>query len=224
MAQVTDIHRYPIKGLGVEELQSVTLAAGQPLPGDRAYAIAKADGAVDPDNPDWASKSHFIQLMGEAHLARLHTHYQRTDDGGLRLALRYKGRAMIDVRVDHADGRAALEHFLSRFLADESERSARFAEGIRVVAGGDGTFQDRRPNYVSIINLASLRDFEARTGARIDPLRFRCNLIVDGIAPWSEFEWLERSVTIGRRAPEGGKTHRPLPGHHRRSRLGHARP
>lgn len=35
MAQVTDIHRYPIKGLGVEELQSVTLAAGQPLPGDR---------------------------------------------------------------------------------------------------------------------------------------------------------------------------------------------
>lgn len=66
-----------------------------------------------------------------------------------------------------------------------------------MVAGGDGTFQDRRPNYVSIINLASLRDFEARTGARIDPLRFRCNLIVDGIAPWSEFEWLERSVTIG---------------------------
>lgn len=48
MAQVTDIHRYPIKGLGVEELQSVTLAAGQPLPGDRAYAIAKADGRSTP--------------------------------------------------------------------------------------------------------------------------------------------------------------------------------
>lgn len=197
MAQVIDIHRYPIKGLGVETLESVALAAGQPLPGDRVYAIAKAGGAVDPDHPAWASKSHFIQLMGEARLARLETGFERSDDGGLRLTLRDKGETVADVRVDQAQGRARLERFLSRFLAEESERSAKYAEGIRVVAGDDGVFQDRRPNYVSIINLASLRAFEADTGATIDPLRFRCNLIVDGIPPWSEFEWLERTLAVG---------------------------
>lgn len=197
MAQLIDIHRYPVKGLGVETVDKVTLAAGGSVPGDRVYGITKASGAVDPEHPAWASKSHFIQLMGEAHLARLQTVYHRTEDGGLQLTLRDKDETVADVRLDRPEGRARLEAFLSRFLADKSERSAKYADGIRVVEGGDGVFNDRRPNYISIINLASLRAFEADTGETIDPRRFRCNLIVDDAPAWSEWEWLGRTLTVG---------------------------
>ena len=50
---------------------------------------------------------------------------------------------------------------------------------------------------VSVINLATVRDLQERCGRRVDPLRFRANIYVDGIAAWEEFGWLERDVTIG---------------------------
>ena len=33
--------------------------------------------------------------------------------------------------------------------------------------------------------------------APVDPLRFRANLHVEGLAPWTEFEWVGREIAIG---------------------------
>jgi len=40
-------------------------------------------------------------------------------------------------------------------------------------------------NWISIVNRASVRDLEVRTGTVLDPLRFRCNVLIDGLEPWS---------------------------------------
>jgi uncharacterized protein YcbX len=50
---------------------------------------------------------------------------------------------------------------------------------------------------VSVINLATVRTFEEELGRPVDARRFRGNLLVDGIAPWSEFELIDRSFSIG---------------------------
>jgi uncharacterized protein YcbX len=50
---------------------------------------------------------------------------------------------------------------------------------------------------VSLINLASVRALEERTGGPIHPLRFRANIYVDGLKPWAEMDWVDREVTIG---------------------------
>ena len=42
MIQVKEIHRYPIKGLSVEKLPFVVLGPRQSIPGDRAFAFARA--------------------------------------------------------------------------------------------------------------------------------------------------------------------------------------
>ena len=34
-------------------------------------------------------------------------------------------------------------------------------------------------------------------GQTVDPLRFRANIYIDGIAPWREFDWLERELMVG---------------------------
>jgi uncharacterized protein YcbX len=50
---------------------------------------------------------------------------------------------------------------------------------------------------VHIVNLATVREVERVVGRPIDPLRFRANLYLDGIEPWSEFTWLNQEISIG---------------------------
>ena len=47
--RVSAIYRYPIKGLTPERLDGVTLAPGETLPFDRAYAIENGPGRFDPE-------------------------------------------------------------------------------------------------------------------------------------------------------------------------------
>jgi uncharacterized protein YcbX len=50
---------------------------------------------------------------------------------------------------------------------------------------------------VSLINLASVRALEAKLGVVVDPRRFRANLLVDGLEPWVEFGWIDKTIRIG---------------------------
>ena len=55
---------------------------------------------------------------------------------------------------------------------------------------------------VSVLNLASVRDLEARMGRAVDPRRFRANILVEGWAPWIENamgakEGIGEPITIG---------------------------
>ena len=49
-------------------------------------------------------------------------------------------------------------------------------------------FTDSRSGFVSIINRASVQALEEMVGAPVDPLRFRGNLLVEGLDPWAEFD------------------------------------
>jgi GntR family transcriptional regulator/MocR family aminotransferase len=50
---------------------------------------------------------------------------------------------------------------------------------------------------ISLINLATVRSLEQQWGIKIDPLRFRANLYIDGARPWEEFEWVGSDIQIG---------------------------
>ena len=50
---------------------------------------------------------------------------------------------------------------------------------------------------ISIGNLASHREIEKQHGEEFSLLRWRCNLWVDGFAPWDEHKWIGKSIKIG---------------------------
>ncbi|MCK5273984.1 MAG: MOSC domain-containing protein, partial [Alphaproteobacteria bacterium] len=51
--------------------------------------------------------------------------------------------------------------------------------------------------YVSILNLASVKDIERVARNPVDPRRFRANLHLVGLPAWAEMSWVGKEIAIG---------------------------
>ena len=193
-ATVAQLARYPVKGLSPERLDAVALRPGRGVGGDRALALALPGNPFDPAKPVGLSKTLFLTLARQEGLARLRTGFD--DESGV-LTVTDGGETLVQ-STRTAEGAAALGAFFARFLPDASAGKA-----PRLVSAPDHSFTDvgvhgaELMRAVSMINLASLRDFENRIGRRADPLRFRANILVEGLAPWAELDWVDRDLAIG---------------------------
>lgn len=187
-AHITSIYRYPVKGLSGDALGEVRAEAGQGLPFDRAYAIERTPGSFDPANPQFLPKTKFLMLMHHERLAALDTEF---DETSLTLDIRRDGRSVARGALDTVSGRNILEQFLSAFMSGD------VVAPPHIVAARGHNFSDTGQNWISIINLASVRDLERIIARPVDPLRFRGNVYIDGVEPWAEFSWLDRTVSLG---------------------------
>jgi GntR family transcriptional regulator/MocR family aminotransferase len=188
MARVTHLFRYPVKGLSPEALDQVTLSAGQGLPCDRVFALARPGGAVDPDHPRWARKSNFLCLMLDEQLAAVRTEF---DDATRRLIVWQDGVPVLAAGVDDPGERRKIEGFFYHLVGGGIPAPPRF------VAADNGEFMDSQDKTVSLINLASIRHMEEKWGEGLDLRRFRANIYVDGLEPWVEHQWIGATLTIG---------------------------
>ncbi|MCB2100688.1 MAG: MOSC domain-containing protein [Rhodobacterales bacterium] len=185
---VVRIQRFPVKGLGPEDLRSVDLTPGEGLPEDRRFAIAHDPAGFDRDNPAWLPKTHFLMLARNEKLAALETQYDAAEQ---TLTILRHGRQVARGRLTTALGRAVIEDFFSAYMKGDTR-------GKPTVMEAPGhMFSDLRDKVVSLINLETLRDLERVTRQPVDPLRFRGNIIFDGHPAWREFDWVDRDITIG---------------------------
>jgi len=194
-ARLTRICRYAVKGMSPEPLTRVVLAPGKCLPGDRRFALARSATEFDPRHPEWLPKTKFVMLMREERLAQLQTRFDPTSGD---LTIQQNGRQVLGANITENAGRESANRFFAAFLGDAVDGAPRLVE-----APGH-TFSDaeRRPNsstyqYVSIVNLASLRSLEQAVQAPLDPIRFRANLYIDGAPAWAEFDWVESVLIAG---------------------------
>ncbi|MEQ8394738.1 MOSC domain-containing protein [Thalassobaculum sp.] len=187
-ARVTSIHRFPVKGLSAETLASVDLEVDRLIPFDRRFAVAHGSAPVDPAAPDWHAKAHFLQVMSVPKLAALETVF---DDATATLEIRRNGRQIARGELTSRTGCTVIEQFFAAYAKSDLRGAP------KVVDLGRRGFTDVDAPYLSIINLASVRDLERVVGKPVAPLRFRGNLLVDGLEPWEEMGWVGRSLSIG---------------------------
>jgi len=185
--RIERIYRYPVKGLSAEALEEVEVEAGGCLPWDRAFALAQGDAPFDPEDPHWLQKSHFMCLMKNARIARLHSAF---DPRTGVLAIRGPHGEIAEDALS-PEGRAALGLWLAAYLGEEARGTPRFHH----VPGH--SFCDQRTKVVSLINLASLAAYEAAQGTARELMRFRANIYFNGAAPWSEFDWVDKEILVG---------------------------
>lgn len=194
MPTVTGLYTYPIKGMTEQPLTDVSLQAARGFPFDREIALARPTGRYRPGMDHGISKNEFYVLVAEARLAGLATHL---DPATEKVTVHVRGHCVLDARLSTDEGRAAVLDFYARVLD--------LPEGVKPVFARDegrrftdtAHHSDRQMNFISLINLASVRDFAARVDHDIDPLRFRANIYLDGLAPWQEFALLGREFQLG---------------------------
>lgn len=179
--RIAGLYRHPVKGLTPEPLRQARLVCGRHFPCDRLYAVELGPSGYDPRHPVYLRKTSFAVLANTPRLAAARTEFDER-----RHVLRVTAPAAPGLEADLAAdaGRQRLARWLEAFLGH-----ARPDRPLRVLEAVDGfRFMDDAKGHVSVINLDSLRDLEARLGRPLDPLRFRANVYVEGWGAWSELD------------------------------------
>lgn len=188
-ARIAALYRHPVKGFTPESLSATDLIAGACFPCDRLYAVEDGPSGFDPAAPTHISKMKFTVLAKIPAVAKARTAY---DEASGVFSCTAEGQPDFAADLRTTTGRAALEAWLTDLLGEA------LSGPLRVIQGpGDYRFMDSRSGYVSIVNLASVRDLETRLGRPVDPLRFRANLYVEGWPAWVENDWTGRRLQLG---------------------------
>ena len=185
---LAEIYRHPVKSLGEEALDAVELTPGQPLPWDRSWAITHGGTRWRPGRSPWEDQGNFVNQTHAPRLAQITVAFA---EGAGRLTLRHPDRPELTVTPGSADDDAALTGWVAPLL-DGTPRQGPYAVCRAPVA-----FTDFEETHVSIGSLSSRRALEETAGRPLEPIRFRMNLWLDGLAPGEDLDLVGREIEVG---------------------------
>lgn len=186
--RIASLWRHPVKGFTPERLSETALSAGGYFPCDRIYAVEDGPSGFDPAAPAFVSKQKFTVLAKIADVARVRTAY---DEASGVLTATADGAPGFSGALTGEAGRQAFAAWLAAVLGEAASGP------LKVVQAPGHRFTDHPQGYVSVVNLASVRDLESRIGRPVDPLRFRANLYVEGWPAWAENDAVGAQVRLG---------------------------
>lgn len=186
--RIENLYRYPVKGLSAEALEMIDVADGQAFPWDRAFALAQGDAPFDAQAPVWIKKTNFMCLMANANIAALKAHF---DPKSSLLTLRAPDGEHLSANPLTLEGRVRIATWLTVALGSAARGTPIFHHVPGFVFG------DQKMPVVSLINLASLADLEAKVGSKRHRLRFRANIYFSAAAAWDEHDWIGRELLVG---------------------------
>lgn len=184
MITLSEIWRYPIKSHSREQLSEISVTAGQSLPRDRHWAVVH--DASDATGSEWVSCRNFSIGAKAPKLTAIHSKWH---DDDTTVTLSHPDRDDLTFDPDH-DGNALID-WTRGMIPDNRPQSARLVRAVT------RAMTDTDYPSISIGNLASHRAFEQHMKTSLSHLRWRCNLWIDGAEPWSEFDWIGKTIRVG---------------------------
>lgn len=180
------IFRHPLKAIGREALDCVTLETGGWMPWDRVWAVAHAGAKIDGDG--WAFKTNFLRGVTEPALMAATT--SLNEETGT-LTLQHSTGGELTIQPDKEEDWPKLAEWLAPLWPAEQHAPT----GIHRAA--DAHLTDVPDPWLSIHNTSTHRAVEQKAGTPLSIHRWRGNLWIDGLAPWQEFEWVGKTIQIG---------------------------
>ena len=127
-------------------------------------------------------------LLSHEELATLRS---RFDDATHTLTLSRENAEVARGDLRTPEGRAAIEDAIDAHVT-------RLKRGRpRIVASDGHSFSDVAAKCLHIVNLDSVRALEPKIGAPVDPLRFRPNVVIEGLPAWMEFDLIDKNIRLG---------------------------
>ena len=194
MVMIIDaLTRFPVKGLSGQALKSVTLESGEGFPCDRQFGFARPNSGFDPNDPKPLPKSKFYMLARDSTLALLGTEYD--DKTGILSISAPQDTGRFDITT--TEGKQNASEFLQSYLALPDDETPHLYEASPHRFTDVSVVSTEMMNAVSIINLDSVLEFSKAIGQEVDPRRFRGNIHISGLPPFSELEMIERHIAVG---------------------------
>lgn len=187
-ARVAQIWRHPIKAHGRERVDMVTLAAGQAMPWDRRWAVAHERSCFDVERPGWNPPGDFSRGASAPRLQQIEC---ITDPAFRSITLSHPDRPDLTIDPDNHDHACDFIQWVMPISL-----GARLLPA-RLVRAPDEAMTDTGYPSISLINLASHAAVAEHLGQEISPLRWRGNLLIDGLAPWAEMGWPGKTLRLG---------------------------
>lgn len=196
MPEVTSLYRYPVKGLTPERVDHITVLPGGRVAGDRVLNFRFADAPVA--DTEWCRKYHGVVLANTPGLARLSV---RFDERTQRLRMDVGDRLLADEALDET-GRTRLVAALTEYVLALDENPLQgHPERLPLKLVGDGATPRYQDNVAGQVTLHS-RESVASAGAALgdpalDELRFRHNIVIEGLGAWDEQTWVGGKLRVG---------------------------
>ena len=192
--KITKLYKYPIKSLTPSKSESLTLNENGYIQGDRLFGFRFQD-AGSRDNFEWQRKTNFAALMHMPQIAKLNVEY---DEKNRQLIIRYDGNIIINANVDTQ--RDEIEEKFTEFVINsDTDLIKNFPQRFPFVfIGGENSnhFHDTPNGGLTLHSQESLNDLNNQLGYEIEHTRFRSNIIIEGINPWEEFDWIGKNIEI----------------------------
>ena len=178
--QILSITRHPIKGFAGEALQNTLVRSLKTLPGDRQHALQYVD-RIPPSSKGWRPKKYFLQSVQTNLCSEIHIEWNSDI-----VHFNYRGNPFKIPRTALANGS------LPQWIASLAPELGEFT--LETLETG---FTDERDAYVSLVNRSTVSAIAEATGTSDHPERYRGNLLVDGVRPFDELNWVGQTLQIG---------------------------
>lgn len=188
---IESLWRYPVKGMSGEQIDETPLMPGQPISGDRRYAISiGGDKVANSPAGTWFKKAHFLQLMSHEALATLNC---IVNDDHIKISKGNNQLLQANLRDDN--GLAAVEAF---FMSYMNEHMPGRLHGIpKVVTLDTQAFTDTQAPWISLGGSASVEAYASATNTKPDARRFRLNIMVKTNDAFSEASLIGKDIKVG---------------------------
>ncbi len=196
MPKVSALYRYPVKGFTPESVERIVVLPGGRVAGDRVLNFRFADAPVA--DSAWCRKYHGVVLANTPGLARLHVEF---DDHLQRLKISFEKQVLANDSLDEA-GRQRLVDAITGYVMSLAENPLQGQPArLPLKLVGDGVtprYQDNQAGQVTLHSRESLASAGAALGdANLNELRFRHNIVIEGVAAWEEQAWVGRKLRVG---------------------------
>jgi len=184
--RLDQLFRFPVKGLPGESIASAPVKAGGGVLGDRSVAFS--NGTVEVVDGQWSSCLSFTILKNNKNLQKWSV---KSEPPLITVAAPSEATGEpVTFDSSKADGRDVLREYLSEHLPAQGSYRR------EVVATDNGMF-DSQLSGISIINPNTVKQLSEASGIKLDPRRYRGNILVGDLPAFAEFGLIGKVLQIG---------------------------
>jgi len=188
--EITNICRYPIKGLQGECCDSVDLKPGCGIAHDREYAITHANSNANTVCPAWMHRRNYVAIARSPQIYSLSLSREppkSADTGSLQVSL--NGETCFE--TSHSAEPLAIESPAFSQLLEPTQRGPH-----QLIKTSGYSLWDAPFASISLLNLASLEALSKELGQPIEHSRFRGNIWFRGTSAWQELDWVGKKLHV----------------------------